>query len=239
MLPDLPAASPIHSPPQSLQQNPSPRGAPRSPCGRAPAEPVTVAANLAARAVSHARATLRRRLAAIGRAHRMRGLAWMASHPIIRDTLSGILSQARHAAAACRGHWHRRVATAGWQLRGSDLAGLRDQAMLLLRHLLQHCAVQSWSRCSGNMSISPAKDCGCLFPAPKQISKGWALRLASRVVRSWRHARCALWRLGCAPPIANTAPYFGRQIGGARWNRHRCIPMHYQKSSRVAWPRPG
>ncbi|WP_370655744.1 site-specific integrase [Paracraurococcus lichenis] len=44
-----------------------------------PATPVTVAAYLAAIAATHAGSTLRRRLAAIGRAHRMAGLPWTAS----------------------------------------------------------------------------------------------------------------------------------------------------------------
>ena len=55
-----------------------------------PAAPTTVAGYCASLAVSHSRATLRRRLAAIGRAHRMSGLAWMPGHPVIRDTLAGI-----------------------------------------------------------------------------------------------------------------------------------------------------
>ncbi|SDE30691.1 tyrosine-type recombinase/integrase [Belnapia rosea] len=96
-----------------------------------PAEPITVAAYLAARAVSHARATLRRRLAAIGRAHRMKGIAWMPSHPAIRDTLAGIFRKhgmpQRRAAAICTAELRRLVATCG-----SDLAGRRDRAMLLL-----------------------------------------------------------------------------------------------------------
>ena len=46
-----------------------------------PAAATTVAAYLASIAISHARSTLRRRLAAIGRAHRMKGVAWATSHP--------------------------------------------------------------------------------------------------------------------------------------------------------------
>lgn len=96
-----------------------------------PANPTTVAAYLASLATSHARSTLRRRLAAIGRAHRMKGIAWMPSHPAIRDTLAGIFRRhgipQRRAAAIGTAELRRLVATCG-----SDLAGLRDRAMLLL-----------------------------------------------------------------------------------------------------------
>ena len=56
-----------------------------------PAAATTIAAYLAAMAISHAGATLRRRVAAIGRAHQIRGVAWEARHSAIRDTLAGIL----------------------------------------------------------------------------------------------------------------------------------------------------
>ncbi len=58
-----------------------------------PADPTTVAAYLASMAISLAGPTLRRRLSAIGRAHRMKGVAWEARHPVIRDTLAGLLRQ--------------------------------------------------------------------------------------------------------------------------------------------------
>ncbi|WP_043344829.1 site-specific integrase [Belnapia moabensis] len=96
-----------------------------------PADPATVAAYLASMAVSHAGPTLRRRLAAIGRAHRMKGLAWDASHQVIRDTLSGILRRhgtpPRQAAAIGIAEVRRLVATCD-----SGLTGMRDRALLLL-----------------------------------------------------------------------------------------------------------
>jgi integrase len=95
------------------------------------ANPATVAAYLASIAVSHARSTLRRRLAAIGRAHRMKNAAWTASHPAIRDTLSGIFRRhgmpQRQAAAIGTAELRALVATCG-----TDLAGQRDRALLLL-----------------------------------------------------------------------------------------------------------
>lgn len=96
-----------------------------------PAAPTSVAAYLASMAVSHSRATLRRRLAAIGRAHRMKGIAWMPSHPAIRDTLAGIFRKhgmpQRRAAAIGTAELRKLVATCG-----SDLTGQRDRALLLL-----------------------------------------------------------------------------------------------------------
>ena len=96
-----------------------------------PADPRTVAAYLSAHAVSHARATHRRRLAAIGRAHRMKGIAWMPTHPAIRDTLAGIFRRhgtpARRAAALGTDELKRLIAACG-----NDLTGRRDRALLLL-----------------------------------------------------------------------------------------------------------
>jgi hypothetical protein len=82
-----------------------------------------VAAYLASMAVTHARATLRRRLAAIGRAHRMKGLPWDASHPAIRDTLAGIARRhgtpPRRAAALGTAELRRLVATCDGGLAAS------------------------------------------------------------------------------------------------------------------------
>lgn len=66
------------------------------------AEPTTVAAYLASMAISHAGATLRRRLAAIGRAHRMKRAAWEAKHPAIQNALAGIHYRNRQDPAAGR-----------------------------------------------------------------------------------------------------------------------------------------
>jgi integrase len=96
-----------------------------------PAEPATVAGYLAAMALAHSRATLRRRLVAIGQVHRMAGHAWSASHPAIRNTLRGILRRhgapARQAAALTTVDIRRLVSTCD-----ASLAGLRDRALLLL-----------------------------------------------------------------------------------------------------------
>ena len=96
-----------------------------------PAAPVTVAAYLATLATTHAGATLRRRVAAIGRAHAMAGHPWSAAHPAIRDTLAGIARQhgtpARRAAAIGTAEIRRLVATCT-----DGLTGTRDRALLLL-----------------------------------------------------------------------------------------------------------
>ncbi|RAI54672.1 site-specific integrase [Roseicella frigidaeris] len=96
-----------------------------------PAAPTTVAAYLAALATSHATATLRRRLAAIGRAHAMAGHRSPAAHPAIRDTLAGIARRhgtpPRRAAALGTAELRRLVATCSDGLRGQ-----RDRALLLL-----------------------------------------------------------------------------------------------------------
>jgi site-specific recombinase XerD len=96
-----------------------------------PAEPATVASYLASMALTHSRATLRRRLVAIGQVHRLAGHTWSASHPAIRNTLRGILRRhglpAVQAAALTTVDIRRLVATCD-----ASLAGLRDRALLLL-----------------------------------------------------------------------------------------------------------
>lgn len=100
-------------------------------CAPLPAEPAAVAAYLAAQAPLYSRSALERRLAAIGHAHRLRGLDWSAGHPALRTTLRGIFrthgSRRRQAAALTSAELKRLVAACG-----GDLAGLRDRALLLL-----------------------------------------------------------------------------------------------------------
>lgn len=68
-----------------------------------PASPPTVGAYLAVLAATHTRATIRRRLAAIGQMQLLHGHEWVSSHPAIRAPLRGMLRQhgapARRAAA--------------------------------------------------------------------------------------------------------------------------------------------
>lgn len=105
-------------------------------CGTAgwtplPASPQAVAAYLASMAHTHGRATIRRRLAAIGQMHRVHGHEWLPSHPAIRATLRGMLRQhgapSRRAAALTTAEIRRLVATCD-----SRRTGLRDRALLLL-----------------------------------------------------------------------------------------------------------
>jgi len=96
-----------------------------------PAAPETVASFLAAHAKTHALATLRRRLAAIARAHRQAGHEFWPGHPAIRGTLRGIArahaTPPRQAAALTTAEIRRLVAPCG-----PDAAGLRDRALLLI-----------------------------------------------------------------------------------------------------------
>ncbi len=96
-----------------------------------PAAPETVGAYLASLAPRYRLATLRRRLAALARAHRTAGHRLDTGHPAIRETLRGIARRhgapQRRAAALATAEVRRLVAAC----RG-DLAGLRDRALLLL-----------------------------------------------------------------------------------------------------------
>jgi integrase len=96
-----------------------------------PASPETVGAYLAAAGLGYALPTLRRRVAAIARAHRIAKHPLDTRHPAIRETLRGIArthgEPARRSAALTTAEIRRLV-----EICGDDLAGLRDRALLLI-----------------------------------------------------------------------------------------------------------
>jgi integrase len=96
-----------------------------------PINPVVVAAYLAGLAPTHGGSALRRRVAAIAHHHRRRGFAFVASHPVIRETMSGIGrahgKPVRPAAALTSVEIKRLIETCA-----GDLRGLRDRALFLV-----------------------------------------------------------------------------------------------------------
>jgi len=96
-----------------------------------PASPETVGAYLAAAGLGYALPTLRRRVAAIARAHRIAKHPLDTRHPAIRETLRGIArthgEPARRSAALTTVEIRRLV-----EVCGDDVAGLRDRALLLI-----------------------------------------------------------------------------------------------------------
>ena len=96
-----------------------------------PAAPETVADHLASLAATHSRASLAKRLSAIGQYHRLAGHPFSPAHPVIHHTLRGIHRRhgrpARRAAALTTAEIRRLLAVCG-----TGLAGLRDRALLLL-----------------------------------------------------------------------------------------------------------
>jgi len=96
-----------------------------------PAAPATVGAYLASLATSHAPATIRRRLSAIGKMHRFNDLAWNAAHRDIQGPLQGLLRAhgrpARRAAALSLATLRQLLATCDPGARGR-----RDRALLLI-----------------------------------------------------------------------------------------------------------
>jgi integrase len=95
-----------------------------------PAAPATVGAYLASLADSHAPATIRRRLSALGKMHRFNDLAWNPAHRDIQGPLQGVLrSHARptqKAAALTLPMLRQLLATCDQSARGR-----RDRALLL------------------------------------------------------------------------------------------------------------
>ena len=97
-----------------------------------PAAPETVAEHLASLATILGRASLAKRLAAIGQYHRLANQPFAGNHPAIHHTLRGIHREhgrpARRSAALATPEIKRLVAAC----RTRSLADLRDRALLLL-----------------------------------------------------------------------------------------------------------
>src|SRR3954447_13318517 len=97
-----------------------------------PAAPETVAEHLAGLATFLARASLTKRLAAIGQYHRLANQTFAADHPVIHHTLRGIHREhgrpARRSAALATPALKRLLAAC----RTRSLPDLRDRALLLL-----------------------------------------------------------------------------------------------------------
>ncbi len=97
-----------------------------------PATPETVAEHLASIATTHSRASLAKRLSAIGQYHRLAGYMFSTAHPVIHHTLRGIHRQhgrsTRQAAALATPEIKRLLAACS----GHGLAEVRDRALLLL-----------------------------------------------------------------------------------------------------------
>jgi integrase len=96
-----------------------------------PVSPIVVAAYLARLAPSHGSSALRGRVAAIAYHHRRRGFSFLASHPVIRETLSGIArthgKPVRPAAALTSVEIKQLIGTCA-----ADLRGFRDRALFLV-----------------------------------------------------------------------------------------------------------
>jgi integrase len=96
-----------------------------------PSTPEVVGAYLADAGRGYALSTLRRRVAAIARAHRMTKQPLDTRHPAIRETLRGIArthgEPPRRSAALTTDDIKRLLAVCG-----DDMAGLRDQALFLV-----------------------------------------------------------------------------------------------------------
>jgi integrase len=95
-----------------------------------PAAPTTVGAYLASLAASHAPATIRRRLAALGKMHRFNDLPWNPAHRDIQGPLQGVLRShgrpPQKAAALTVPMLRQLLATCDDSARGR-----RDRALLL------------------------------------------------------------------------------------------------------------
>ena len=96
-----------------------------------PASSETVGAYLAATGLGYALPTLRRRVAAIARAHRIAKQPLDTKHPAIRETLRGIArthgEPARRSAALTTPEIRRLI-----EVCSDDLAGIRDRALILI-----------------------------------------------------------------------------------------------------------
>jgi hypothetical protein len=159
-----------------------------------PAAPATVGAYLASLSGSHAPATIRRRLSALGKMHRFNDLAWNPAHRDIQGPLQGALRThgrpPQKAAALTLPMLRQLLATCDESARGR-----RDRALLLSVSSARSGA-PNWFLFRSRMSLSSPTGCGYGSAAAKPTRRGRGPRSACRADATWRPARCARSRPG-------------------------------------------
>ncbi|WP_431272875.1 hypothetical protein [Dankookia sp. P2] len=178
-----------------------------------PAAPATVGAHLAALAdAGRALATLRRRLAAIARAHRSAGHRLDAGHPAIRESAARHRPQHRPAAAPCRRALHRRGQGARRRLRRPGRSGSAGNSSS--RCATARCCSSAMPRRSAAASLPPCRSstwpsrrpaCGCCCRGRRPMSRAPGRRSSSPAARLRPVARWRRWKLGCGPRSSATA----------------------------------
>jgi site-specific recombinase XerD len=136
-----------------------------------PADPHAVAAYLATLTRSHAPATIRRRLAALGRVHRYNDLPWSTDDPAILALLRGLPARPAATAPLSQEQLQRLAAACDTGARG-----LRDRAMLLLgfaaalrRAELVALLAEDVTAVAGGLTLRlrhrrPGRDCMIMVP---------------------------------------------------------------------------
>ncbi len=174
-----------------------------------PLDPVLVAAYLGALAKSHGISALRGRVAAIAYHHRRRGFLFVPTHPVLRETLSGIRRRhprkVRPAAALCSQEIKQLL-----DVCPTDLAGVRDRALFLVgfagafRRSELVAIDRENLRFEASMVIIHVPGCGARIPLEcfQRLKAHQRPALASNQGRSYRNKRnlpsdCEL--LSCTP----------------------------------------
>jgi site-specific recombinase XerD len=172
-----------------------------------PADPATVGAYLTSLADSHAPTTIRRRLAAIGKAHRFNDLPWNPGHRAIQEPLQALLRlhgrPVEKAAALSLAMLRQLVATCDRTARGR-----RDRALLLIgfaaalrRSELVALQVDDVARVGGRGPRS-----ACRAASTRKPARYWP----SMPGRRWPSAAPARCSAASAPAVASPTQHFIR-----------------------------
>jgi len=204
--------------------------------GPMPSTPEIVGAYLADAGRGYALSTLRRRVAAIARAHRMARQPLDTRHPAIRETLRGIArthgEPPRRSAALTTEEIKRLSAVCG-----TDVAGIRDRALFLVgfagalrRSELVGLDVEHVTRTPEGMRL--------LIIRSKTDKEGAGAEIG--IARGHSAATCPVAALGLWLEKAEikAGPIFRKVDRWARSTPGGLIPTRYGRSSRSGLPRP-
>jgi integrase len=203
-----------------------------------PAAPETVAEHLASLATFLGRASLTKRLAAIGQYHRLANHPFSGNHPVIHHTIRGIHREhgrpARRPAALATPEIKRLVAAC----RTRSLADLRDRALLLLGYAgaLRRAELVAIAR--EHVGFTP-EGLRLQIPRSKTDTTGQEAELG--IPRGGEPETCPMRPLEAWLEVSGCR--FGRcsarSTAGAMSSRRRCTRMRCGRSSAAAPHRPG
>ena len=198
-----------------------------------PADPAAVGAYLASLGATHAPSTIRRRLAAIGKLHRVNGLPWNPSHCAIQEALQGVMrTRGRPVQKTAAGSFGR-VSAFGFSFEGrAILMGIACFCLLLLLSTL------FWMLLKGALVLS-----ALLYLIARLSGRGTRpstpkIEAASSAAQAFGAVRAPMFRLVAAGTLVAVV-YVGAGLAGLMLGLGVCLGVSlaaFFRTRRLPWP---